>query len=517
MTRSPRALTSRTRLGALVGAGTLVAGLATALVPATLATAAPEECKPGEAVQRSADFAQRCLPGAAAAEAGAVAKAAEAVLPPGARASKNMALVANIPKRGAFASTTSFNSDLAFQGDYAFAGNYDGFVIYNVKNPAKPVRVTQVVCPGAQNDVSVMGDLLFLSTDSRRTDDSCRSEPTAEGSGYWEGIKVFDISDKKGPKYVASVATDCGSHTHTLVPDKAGKNAYLYVSSYSPSDQLANCKPPHDKISIVQVPLDDPSQARVAAEPVLFPKGGNPGSAPNPNAPNPYGTSETTGCHDITAFPEKDIAAGACMGDGVLMDISNRLAPRVINVVRDDKNFAFWHSATFNNAGTKVVFTDELGGGGAPTCNREIGMQRGADGVYDITGQGNARKLVFKSYFKIPRAQADTENCVAHNGSLIPVEGRDIMVQAWYQGGISVWDFTDSSKPRELAWFDRGAFDADELVIGGSWSAYWYNGKVISNDIQKGLDVLDIRGIPAIDKAESVRYDQFNPQSQSAF
>ncbi|RJK97734.1 LVIVD repeat-containing protein [Vallicoccus soli] len=527
MTRTNRAPGGRTRLGALVGAGTLVAGLATALVPATLATAAPDDCEQGQAVQRTADFLQRCLPGEAPAE-GAAAKAeakAAGVLPEGAQASKRMALLANIPKAGAFAQESSFNSDIAFQGDYAFIGNYDGFVIYDVKNPARPQRVTQVVCPGSQNDVSVMGDLLFLSTDSRRTDDSCQSGPAAPISttdptqvltDYWEGIKVFDISDVKGPRYVAAVETDCGSHTHTLVPDKAGETAYLYVSSYSPSPQLADCQPPHDKISIVEVPLDDPASARVAAEPVLFPRGGNPGSGPTKQ--NPNGWSATTGCHDITAYPEKDIAAGACMGDGVLWDISDRLAPKVIDQVRDNKNFSFWHSATFNNAGTKVVFTDELGGGGAPTCNPQVGPNRGADGIYDIEGEGRDSELVFKSYYKIPRAQSDTENCVAHNGSLIPVEGRDIMVQAWYQGGISVFDFTDSENPVELAWFDRGALDDERLVLGGSWSAYWYNGKIISSDIQKGLDVLDVRH-PLVNGAKSYRYEQehFNPQSQPQY
>jgi hypothetical protein len=284
---------------------------------------------------------------------------------------------------------------------------------------------------------------------------------------------------------------------------------YLYVQSYNlaAADQ-PNCALPHDKISIVRVPLRDPAAASVVATPVLFPDGGYPGGE--------TGQSPTTGCHDITAYPEKDIAAGACMGDGVLFDISTRTAPRVITTVRDTVNFAFWHSATFNNSASKIVFTDELGGGGAATCNPTIGAQRGADAIYDIVGKGNKRKLEFRSYFKIPRTNTEFENCVAHNGSLIPVRGKDIMVQSWYQGGISVWDFTNSRKPKEIAYWERGPLSATELILGGSWSAYWYNGFIYSSDIQKGLDVLEVND-RRIDPAERSRTWEFNAQSQADF
>ncbi len=427
--------------------------------------------------------------------------------------SPNMELIANLPKTGAFAPEAAFGTDIAFQRDLAYVGNYEGFTVYDVGDPRRPVELAQVLCPGAQNDVSVSGNLLFLSTDARRTDDTCRSAPApavAPGqvaTDYWEGIKVFDISDPRSPRYVASVETDCGSHTHTLVPDATDEKVYLYISSYSPSPALADCQPPHDKISIVEVPRRDPAAAAVVAEPVLFEDGGNPGG---------NGSSATSGCHDITVFPALDLAAGACMGDGVLIDIADRLAPRVIERVTDTTNFAFWHSATFNNEGTKVVFTDELGGGGAPTCNATIGATRGANGIYDIVGEGDERRLEFRSYYKIPREQANTENCVAHNGSLIPVKGRDIMVQAWYQGGISVWDFTDSANPREIGWWDRGPVDAERLVLGGSWSAYWYNGHIFSSDIQKGLDVLRIRD-REVNRARGVRFDEFNPQTQPQY
>ncbi|GAB3179326.1 hypothetical protein GCM10027259_27740 [Micromonospora palomenae] len=422
--------------------------------------------------------------------------------------SPNLRQIANLPKQAPFNTSAAFNSDMAFQGRYAFVGNYEGFVIYDIARPSAPKIVSQVLCPGSQNDISVYGDLLFLSTDQGRSNDSCTSERLTETKPEsWEGIKVFDISDKANPRYIKAVETDCGSHTHTLVPAKDKKSVYLYVSSYRPLVELPDCQPPHDSISIVKVPLKKPTDAAVVAMPNLFPDGGYEGSP---------GHSATSGCHDITAYPSKDIAAGACMGDGILMDISNREAPRVINRVRDTVNFAFWHSATFNNAGTKVVFTDELGGGGAATCNEVVGPNRGADAIYDITGRGDARTMVFRSYYKIPRANTDTENCVAHNGSLIPVFGRDIMVQAWYQGGISVWDFTDSAKPKEIGFWERGPLSATQLTTGGAWSTYYYNGHIYSSDIQKGLDVLELNDWRTW-TANLVRFRELNVQTQAGY
>ncbi|MET8682354.1 hypothetical protein ABZW18_33525 [Streptomyces sp. NPDC004647] len=479
----------RRRLGVAAAAF----GLITSFLAAGSATATPD---PGGAPAKERVSKSQAADTEAAIENGDIPGVDEIVH------SKNVTHLANIPKDA----LQGTNSDLAFQGKYAFAGNYDGFRIFDISDPKAPKTVSQVLCPGSQNDITVSGDLLFLSTDSSRSDNSCNSatQPATEKSS-WEGMKIFDISDKRNPSYVAAVETACGSHTHTLVPER--RNVYIYVSSYSPSETFPDCRPPHDGISVIKVPRSAPEESAVVDFPVLFPDGGNPGTPTNP------GVSKTTGCHDITSYPKLKLAAGACMGDGVLLDISNPAAPKVIDRVQDNVNFAFWHSATFNERGSKVVFTDELGGGGAATCNAEIGPDRGADGIYDIRGKGEHRKLVFRSYYKIPRHQADTENCVAHNGSLIPVKGRDIMVQAWYQGGVSVWDFTNSAKPKEIGYFERGPISTDTLVGGGAWSAYYYNGHIYSNDIAKGFDVLRIDD-RRTDGAKWVRMPELNVQTQ---
>ncbi|NRQ34768.1 hypothetical protein HII36_23460 [Nonomuraea sp. NN258] len=420
--------------------------------------------------------------------------------------SPNITHVTNVPKPQALA---DIHTDMAFQGDYAYVGNYYGFSIYDIKHPKKTSLVSSVVCPGGQMDVSVYGNLLFGSVDSSRSDDSCNSTgQTASNKASWEGVRIFDVSNKSQPVYIKSVETNCGSHTNTLVPDKAGENVYIYVSSYSPSASFPDCQPPHDLISIIKVPLANPTAATVIATPNLFPDGGFPGVP----GPYPLGKSATTGCHDITAYPEKNIAAGACMGEGILLDISNPEQPKVTATVRDTVNFAFWHSATFNNQGTKVVFTDELGGGTRATCNAAIGPNKGANAYYDIVGG----QLQFKSYFKLPRHQADSENCVAHNGSLIPVKGRDVMVQAWYQGGISVVDFTDSANPQELAWFERGPDNTAPPLDGGFWSAYYYNGYIYGSDFNLGLDVLKLND-PRTNQANSVKMDLLNAQTQGSY
>ncbi|MDT0439861.1 MULTISPECIES: LVIVD repeat-containing protein [Streptomyces] len=481
------------------GVAAVAAALLAALLTAVPAAATPD---PGDAPATGKEVSKSARTQAAEAIADGEIPGQDEVVH-----SSNIQHLTNVPK-DALAGT---NSDLAFQGKYAFAGNYDGFRVFDISNPKAPKTIAQVLCPGSQNDISVSGDLLFLSTDSSRSDSSCNSttQPATEKSS-WEGMKVFDISDKRNPRYVAAVETACGSHTHSLVPER--KNVYIYVSSYSPSASYPDCQPPHDGISVVKVPRKHPERAAVVGFPVLFP-GEGPDGGGNPGAPTNPGVSKTTGCHDITVLPEEDLAAGACMGDGILMSVKDPEHPKVIDQVQDNVNFAFWHSATFNQKANKVVFTDELGGGGAATCNATVGPNRGADGIYDIVGKGDRRKLVFRSYYKIPRHQADTENCVAHNGSLIPVKGKDLMVQAWYQGGVSVWDFTDSTKPHEIAYFERGPLSTERLETGGSWSAYYYNGHIYSNDIAKGFDVLKLSD-RRTDPAARVRLDELNVQTQ---
>ncbi|MDE3722765.1 hypothetical protein PWG71_15360 [Nocardiopsis sp. N85] len=418
--------------------------------------------------------------------------------------SSNIEHVAHVPKPS---TVRNVNSDLAFTGDHAIGGNYDGFVIYDISDPENTTVLTEVLCPGGQGDVSVSGDLLYFSVDYPRAGEECGAPAvaTTDPDGF-EGIRIFDISDKENPQYVAAVRTDCGSHTNTLVPGEDGESDLIYVSSYSPSERFPNCKPPHDKISIIEVPHDDPASAAVVNEPVLFPDGGNH-SQPGLLLP-------TQGCHDITVYAEYDIAAGACMGDGVLMDISDPVNPVVTEVVQDP-NFAFWHSATFTNDAKNVLFTDELGGGGAPTCTEAIGPERGANAIYRIKGKKAEPVLEFASYYKIDRHQGD-QVCVAHNGSLIPVPGQDFFVQSWYQGGVSVIDFNNPAKPKEIGYFDVDSRVEEGVLDNDTWSTYYYNGYVYSNDITRGLDVLKITD-PRLRAAERVRFDELNPQGQQGY
>ncbi|GAA3508679.1 hypothetical protein FHR32_006783 [Streptosporangium album] len=437
-----------------------------------------------------APAAPRSAPSPAGAPTSIAATASEGVMH-----SANVTHVANVPPQAPLDGPQAWGTDLAFQGDHAFVGNYDGFSVFDVSDPTKPAVVSRVLCPGEQNDVSVSGNLLFLSIDSPRGGPACDSGKGQHGSATgWEGIRIFDITDKAHPTFVSAVRTECGSHTHTLVPGKDGEEVYLYISSPGPEPGSTTCPAPHNKLSVVKVPVKDPAAAKVVSMPEIS------------------GTEDRErpgGCHDITAYPEKDLAAAACFGDGLLLDISDRLNPRVLQRVRDEKNFSIWHSATFNNAATKVVFGDELGGGVSATCDGDTPENHGADAVYDLAKD---RTLTLRGYFKIPREQQPDENCVAHNGSLLPVPGKDIMVQSWYQGGVSIWDFTDAAGPREIGFFERGPVDG----IGGSWSAYYYNGYIYSSDITKGLDVLRIDD-PLTDPAKQVTLKELNAQTQMSY
>jgi hypothetical protein len=425
------------------------------------------------------------------------------------------------------------NSDLAFSGDMVFVGNYHGFNTYDIERADKPRLVSSVVCPGGQGDVSVHGHLLIMSVEQTRGRLDCgvQGVQTAVSGERFRGIRIFDISDISRPKQVAAVQTCRGSHTHTLVVDPNDKgNIYVYVSGTSsvrPGDELAGCSyvdPQEDpntslySIDVIQVPVATPNTARIVSKPRVFSdpatgaiaglwRGGNHGEGTQ-------NSRATNQCHDITVFPEIGLAAGACAGNGILLDIRDPKNPvRIDQVV--DKNFAYWHSATFNHDGTKVIFTDEWGGGSRPRCRPTDQPTWGADAIFDIVDG----KLRFASYYKMPAPQTDQENCVAHNGSLIPVPGRDIMVQAWYQGGVSIFDFTDSAHPVEIAYFDRGPIDPKQLILGGYWSTYWYNGAIYGSEISRGIDVFrlkpsDVLTQHEIDAAKSIHSDEVNTQVQ---
>jgi hypothetical protein len=425
------------------------------------------------------------------------------------------------------------NSDIVFKGNHLIVGSFHGFNTYDISNPKKPKLVASTVCPGGQGDVSIYGNLLFMSVEQTRGRVDCGTEGVKDtvSSDRFRGVRIFDITDLKKPKQVAAVQTCRGSHTHTLVTSpKDAENVYIYGSgtgAVRSAEELAGCSgldPKKDantalfSIDVIQVPVKAPETAKIVNRPRIFsdPKSGDI-SGLWQGGDHGTGTQRsrvTNQCHDITVYPDVGLAAGACSGNGLLMDISDPVNPVRLDAVTD-KSFAYWHSATFNNDGTKVVFTDEWGGGTRPRCRASDLPNWGADAIFDIVD----KKLVFKSYYKLPAAQTDTENCVAHNGSIVPVPGRDIMVQAWYQGGVSVFDFTDSSKPYEIAFFDRGPLDAKNLMTGGYWSTYWYNGQIYGAEMARGMDVL--RLTPSefltqheIDAASQLKFETFNAQDQ---
>lgn len=401
-------------------------------------------------------------------------------------AAHNTHLLAHV-QHGVAGDTAMANTDIAFVDGHAIVGSFNGFAIYDISDPAQPTLRTEVICPGGQGDVSVHGNLLFVSVEQMRSKIDCSATPEATPLTRFRGIRIFDITDLDNPVQVGGVQTCRGSHTHTLVPDlDDASHVYIYNSgttSVRSSTELAGCStggpnPSQWLVEVIEVPLADPGAAAIVHHARLFidPNTGSFSAFPNTNH-----------CHDITVYPEIGLAAGACAGRGLLIDISDPAHPTRIDAVGDPL-FAYWHSATFNNDGTKVVFTDEVGGGVSARCRQTDALNRGADGIYDIVQTQNGPRLQFASYFKIPTSQTTVENCVAHNGSLVPVPGRDIMVQAWYQGGLSIFDFTDSSNPVEIGYFDRGPLRST-LTLGGLWSAYWYDGHVYGSEIARGFDV----------------------------
>jgi len=510
----------------------------------------------------------------------------------------NMVMLSTTPSPDDFIG--SWNTDLAFIDNYAIQGSYNGFVVWDISNPAEPVVVIDYLCPASQSDVSVYGNLLFVSGEGLggRLDCGVEGVPTAVSGDRLRGIRIFDISDIRKPKYISNVQTCRGSHTHSVLVDpNDNENIYIYVSGSAPvrpEEELEGCVnafPDEDpdsalfRIEIIKVPLAEPELAHIVSTPRIFEGLTAPpvhGPAPaerealeRARAEGAYiarimgqervirgawlqqfmdvivqergGTEATAAdslvlrerlqdmidnmmaargrghdhgpnqCHDITLFPEVGLAGGACEGYGILLDITDPINPVRLDAVADS-NFAYWHSATFNNDGTVVIFTDEWGGGTQPKCRDTDPMEWGANAIFTIEDG----KMVFQSYFKMPAPQTTTENCVAHNGSLIPIPGRDIMVQGWYQGGVNVFDFTDPANPIEIAFHDRGPISATRLETGGSWSIYWYNGLLINSEISRGLDIFDL--IPSefitkneIEASRTVVLDYFNAQGQPKF
>ncbi len=513
-------------------------------------------------------------------------------------ASWNMKLVSTTPPPDAFLG--KWNSDLAFLGNYVIQGSFNGFQVWDISNAAAPALVREFVCPASQSDVSVYKNLLFVSGEGLEGRLDCGAEgvQSAVSAERLRGIRIFDISDIRNPKYVSNVQTCRGSHTHSVLVDpNDAANVYVYVSGSAPvrpAGELDGCSgalPTADpnsalfRIEVIKVPLADPTKAAIVNSPRIFeglvapethgmapadkaeidrarargafiaevmgemmvlpddfaaaqlanvvrarngtgaptaadsatlraaipamvaqmmgPSAGGDGPRPGPNQ-----------CHDITLYPAIGLAGGACEGYGLLLDIKDPANPKRLAAV-SDSNFAYWHSATFNNDGSKVLFTDEWGGGTAPKCRDSDPMSWGANALFTIENG----KMVFQSYYKLPAAQTSTENCVAHNGSLIPVPGRDIMVQSWYQGGISIFDWTDASNAKEIAYFDRGPINSSALETGGTWSVYWYNGKIVSSEIARGLDIFELTPSALlsqneIDAAKTVTFDYLNPQGQ---
>ena len=455
------------------------------------------------------------------------------------------------------------NSDLAFNAKYLFNGNYNGVNIYDISDPTHLTLVTSMVCPGGQGDVSVYKNLLFMSVEAANGRMDCgtqgfptptteaqppaptgdaaadaaamrafRSRQPAPSPERVKGVRIFDISDIHNPKQVADVQTCRGSHTHTLVVDPKDKdNVYIYVSGSAgvrPSAELGGCsggdpdKDPNTAlftIVIIKVPVAHPELAKVIDSPRIFSdpesgninglwKGGNHGDGTQT-------TSSTRGCHDITVYSWLGLAGGACSGNGILLDIKDPAHPKRVDAVTDP-NYAFWHSANFSNDGKTVLFTDEWGGGGQPRCRVSDPMAWGADAIFSITPD---KKLKLDAYYKMPAPQTDKENCVAHNGSMIPVPGRNIEVQSWYQGGVSVMDYTDPTHPFEIGYFDRGPVDDSRPAMGGQWSTYYYNGYIYGSEIARGTDVLKL--VPTknltqneIDAAAQVYLPELNVQDQ---
>jgi len=476
-----------------------------------------------------------------------------------AQAAWNMRMLSTTPPKGRTLGAT--HSDLAFSGNLVIQGNYNGFDIYDISNPSKPVLMQTYLCPASQNDVSVYRNLLFMSSEAINSRADCGFEGVPEPVSKLRvrGIRVFDISDVKRPKLVTTVQTCRGSHTHTVVTKQGDDaNVFIYVSGTAAvrsTEEVAGCtdggiddpNTARFRLEVIKVPVRTPDHAAIVSSPRIFQglpvpptnaeraaqdqrdreaaaaaaaargergRGGAAGAAGGQGRGNQGPPTGPNQCHDITVYPEIGLAGGACAGLGLLLDIHDPEHPVRLDAAAD-ANMSFWHSATFNNDGTKLLFSDEWGGGGQPRCRETDKKEWGADALFTIDNN----KLTFHSYYKLPAPQTSQENCVAHNGSLIPIPGRDVMVQAWYQGGLSVFDWTDIDHPQEIAYYDRGPVDATRMAMGGSWSAYWYNGVIVSSEIARGLDIYELLPSGLITEnelaaAKSVKMAYWNTQDQ---
>ena len=431
----------------------------------------------------------------------------------------HMRLVAYAPKPSAFDSARGLayiNSDLAFQGTRVYQGNFSGFQIWDVANPARPELLSVVPCATDQGDPSIYGNLLFISAESPRSRNDCGMQGVVDGADRMRGVRIFDVSDPRSPRLLKNVQTCRGSHTHTIVPHPSDAGViYLYVGGSAgvrDSTEMSECgsgsvaENPNTsqfRVDIIRVPLSDPTASAVVGYTRMFEGLATVGSRGGPS-----------GCHDLTSYPAFGLMAGSCGSYGILLDVSQPENPRRMDALSDE-NFSLWHTAIFSNDGNTVVFTDEWGGGTAPRCRVTDPLHLGGNTILRIDGG----RFDQRAYQKMPAAQTETENCVSHNGGLIPVPGRDIMVQGWYQGGVNVFDFTDPDNPFEVAYFDRGPVDAETLVVGGSWGAYWYNGHIYSSELSRGLDVLELTPSEFISEnelaaARLVTMGEYNPQAQ---
>ncbi len=475
-------------------------------------------------------------------------------------AASHMRLVSFSPKPAEFDSARGLvfiNSDLAFRDHYVYQGNFAGFTIWDVADPTHPTVVSAVSCITSQGDPSIVGNLLFLSAEGGGNRTDCAKGGVQDPKDHMAGVRIYDVSNPASPRLVKNVQTCKGSHTHTVIPDPKDKGTiYIYVSgnqSARPDSELAGCQNGTDpadptnslyRLDVIKVPLAHPEQAAVVTGARIFTgldaaphAAGRPARRPrgaDPSAPPPPPTGPRN-CHDVTAYPAINRLAGACASYGLLVDISNPEKPVRLDAVADT-NFSLWHTAVFSNDGKSVVFTDEWGGGTGPMCQATSMMEMGGDAILTIA---DGKKYTQHAYFKIPTAQSAQENCVSHNGGLLPVPGRDIMVQGWYQGGVDLIDFTDPDHPKELAFFDRGPIDPPTNAqpeapagegrgrrlrgtIGGSWGAYWWNGYIYSSELDRGFDVFELEpsdqlSANEIEAAKLVRLTEYNPQSQPRY